>query len=195
MFAQVIQGRCRDKAACESQMDKWDRELKPGAEGFLGSTAGVSDEGTFVAIARFESQDAARRNSDRPEQGQWWQEMSQHLDPEVSFRDCPNVDTLLGGGSDGAGFVQIIQGRVVDVDKARSLSQEMEATLRERRPDLIGVSIAWTPDGQFTQAAYFKSEAEAREGERNTEGPPEEWASLFQDVTFIDLKEPRLSSR
>ena len=35
---------------------------------------GMCDDGTFVALARFESAEAARRNSDRPEQGEWWAE-------------------------------------------------------------------------------------------------------------------------
>lgn len=195
MFAQVIRGRARDEEALREQWSKWDRELKPGADGFLGSTAGVADDGTFVAVARFDSEDAARRNSDRPEQGQWWQETSQHLESDVEFEDCPEMDTILGGGSDEAGFVQVIRGRCTDVDRARSLSGQMEADLKERRPDLIGVSAAWQPDGHFTQLAYFRSEAEAREREQETEGPPDEWPGLFEDVTYIDLRNPWFSSR
>ena len=195
MFAQVIQGRARDKAALRSQMERWDRDLKPQADGFLGATAGIADDGTFIAIARFASEDAARANSERPEQGQWWEETSRHLEPDVSFRDCREVDMILGGGSDDARFVQIIQGRCTDIEKARSLASDMEADLKERRPDLIGAMAAWTPDGRFTQAAYFRSEAEAREGERNTGGPPDEWDTLFEDITFIDLREPWLTSR
>jgi hypothetical protein len=35
-------------------------ELRPGARGFLGSTAGVSADGTFVVLARFADEAAAR---------------------------------------------------------------------------------------------------------------------------------------
>src|SRR3712207_6106901 len=64
MFVQVIEGQTNDAGALRSQFGKWDREVKAGATGFLGSTAGVSEDGTFVAMARFESEEAARTNSD-----------------------------------------------------------------------------------------------------------------------------------
>ena len=50
MFAQVIQGRTKDPAAMWNRSEDWDRTLKPGAEGFLGSTAGVSDDGEVVVV-------------------------------------------------------------------------------------------------------------------------------------------------
>ncbi|MGE5763508.1 MAG: hypothetical protein ACM3ZF_06425, partial [Mycobacterium leprae] len=56
--------------------ERWVEELAPGAAGWLGSTAGVTDDGRFIGLARFESEQAARRNSDRPEQGRWWAETS-----------------------------------------------------------------------------------------------------------------------
>jgi hypothetical protein len=194
MFVQVIQGRVRDKEGLRSQMNKWDRELKPGATGFLGSTAGVADNGTFVAVARFASEEDARRNSDRPEQGRWWEDTALHLEPDVTFQDCTDVETILGGGSDDAGFVQVMMGRCNDVEKARSLGREMEAELKDRRPDLIGIVVVMNPDGRFTQLAYFPSEDEARRGEQASQGPPEEWSSLFEDVTYVDLRDPLLVS-
>ena len=66
MFVQVIQGKVSDAAAVRARMDTWMKELAAGADGWLGSTAGVTDDGDFVALARFESEEAARRNSDRP---------------------------------------------------------------------------------------------------------------------------------
>ncbi len=68
MFVQVIQGRAKDPAGLRKQFQAWDNELRPRATGFLGSTAGVSDDGEFIALARFESEEAARANSDSPEQ-------------------------------------------------------------------------------------------------------------------------------
>lgn len=50
--------------------DEWREKLAPGAEGWLGGTYGVTDDGEFVAVVRFESREAATKNSARPEQGE-----------------------------------------------------------------------------------------------------------------------------
>src|SRR5262245_34704172 len=67
VFVQVIQGRVSDATQVRQGLDDWLARLAAGAEGWLGSTAGVTDEGTFVAVARFESAESARRNSGRAE--------------------------------------------------------------------------------------------------------------------------------
>jgi hypothetical protein len=68
MFVQVIKGKVSDPPKVRDVMQTWVDELSPGATGWLGSTTGVTDEGTVVAIARFDSVESARRNSDRLEQ-------------------------------------------------------------------------------------------------------------------------------
>jgi hypothetical protein len=68
VFVQVIQGQVADAAKVRAALDRWVQELAPKASGWLGSTAGVTEDGRFVALARFESEEAARRNSQRPEQ-------------------------------------------------------------------------------------------------------------------------------
>ncbi len=68
MFIQVIQGKVSDEAGLRRCMDRWTEDVRPGATGFLGCTQGLCDDGTFIALARFESAEAARRNSERPEQ-------------------------------------------------------------------------------------------------------------------------------
>ncbi|MBW3595002.1 MAG: hypothetical protein KY391_05435, partial [Actinobacteria bacterium] len=168
MFVQVIEAKAKDAGAVRAQMEAWDRDVKPGAEGFLGSTAGVAEDGTFIAAARFESEEAARKNSDRPEQGQWWEQTAQHLD-DPKFYDCRDVDEFMGGGSDDAGFVQVIQAYATDKEKLREVGQQMEDAGNDR-PDVLGGFVAWGPDDGFSQFVYFTSEAEAREGEKNDEG-------------------------
>src|SRR5712691_314837 len=91
MFVQVIHGRVISPEQVRAALDRWSGQLAAGAEGWLGSTAGVTGDGRFVALARFESADAARRNSDRPEQGQWWAETSKLFTGEVTFRDSSDV--------------------------------------------------------------------------------------------------------
>ncbi len=196
---QVIQGRTNAGAELRRQFERWAEEVGPGATGYLGSTGGVADDGTFIALARFEDEDSARANSDRPEQGAWWDETAKYFDGDVTFRDCTDVDVTLGGGSDDAGFVQVMQGRVPDRERLQGLEEEFLPRLTELRPDVIGSVRAWDGD-RFTEAIYFTSEAEAREGESATTSGDqrpedfEEYMSLMEDVTYIDLKAPLLLS-
>jgi hypothetical protein len=202
MFVQIIQGAlAADRQELKDALDRWEREVRPTAEGWLGTTAGVTDDGTSFALVRFESAEAARRNSDRHEQHQWWTETSKLFGGEVIFHDCDDVDLMLGGGSDDAGFVQVVQGRVRDREGLRDYLRGMdEQTMRDFRPDIIGSITAYHPDGGFTEAIYFTSEAEAREGERKE--PPQEMRDEMSKMmsfyegqwTYLDLREPWLAS-
>ena len=200
MFVQVMQGRVTDEAGLRKQMERWEEELKPTATGFLGSTSGIAEDGTFIVGARFESEEAARTNSDRPEQGSWWEETSKYVE-DVEFYDCTDVDVWgeAKGGSDSAGFVQVIQGYAKDKEKVREIGKRMDEGFPNFRPDVIGGMTAWGPDNGFSDFIYFTSEAEAREGEKK-EAPPEiesvmkEYMDLVSDLKYIDLKEPRLIS-
>src|SRR5262245_26491147 len=100
MFIQVIQGKVHDAAVLEKVVDTWVADLGPTADGWLGSTGGVTADGTAILTARFESADAARRNSDRPEQGAWWQEVHHLLDGDASFWNCDQVFLMRAGGAD-----------------------------------------------------------------------------------------------
>src|SRR5438270_2467120 len=150
MFIQIVQGTVTDADLWRRQNDRWQSELKPGAKGYLGSTGGVSPTGTAIVMARFESEAAARANSDRAEQGAWWNETEKAL-RDATFHDCTEVDTLMGGGSNDARFVQIIQGRAKSQADMRRLTGEMEQQLRKARPDILGITVAWHGDGGFTQ--------------------------------------------
>ncbi len=196
MFIQLIQAKTSDAEGLKRQLDRWSEELAEGAEGFAGSTAGVSDDGDFVAVARFESEEAARKNSERPEQSAWWEETAQHLDGEATFRDCTDVDTTFDYTEDTAGFVQVIQGRSTDPDRQRTIESEFLPEAKELRTEMLGVLRAW--DGDFyTSVAYFASEHTAREGEgkvlpEELQARFNEWQSLLEDLTYIDLKDPWL---
>jgi hypothetical protein len=198
MFAQVIQAKTTDEAGMRARFEEWDRSLKAGADGFLGSTAGVSDDGEFIAIARFESAEAAQRNSDRSEQGAWWAETEKLLEGEVRFYDCSDVEVRWGGGSDDAGFVQVIQGRLKnedDRDRWRAMEQEAGAWMKENRPEVLGAVAAWQ-GRNFSDFVYFTSEEDARAGEQKQPpgGEGEDWMQSIEDVKFIDLKRPYFST-
>ena len=194
MFVQLIQGKVKDEAGLRKQQDRWNEEIRPGAQGFLGATSGVAKDGTWITLARFESEEAARRNSDRPEQGKWWSETEQYLS-DVTFHDCTTVDEIMGGGSNEAGFVQVMQGRAKDPEKLRSMGREMEPDMKKMRPDVLGGIVAWHGDGNdFTQTMYFQSESRAREEEAKMsgDGPPPEWAQEMEITNYIDLSDPWL---
>ncbi|MFI7445145.1 hypothetical protein [Nonomuraea indica] len=200
MFIQVMQGQVGDAGEIREALDQWLRELQPAAHGWLGTTAGVTDDGTFVAIARFDSREAARANSERPEQHQWWMETAKLFAGEVSFHDSDRAEPYLRGGSDSAGFVQVIRGRVRDAGRVRELMRAGEADLAGERPDLIGGLAAVEDDGAYVDVAYFTSEEEARQGERKELSPRlresfEEMMSLFDGrPDFHDLRSPWLYS-
>jgi len=199
MFIQVIRGKVKDAAKMRSATEVWETELKPGATGYLGATEGVADDGTFIAVVRFESEEAARANSERPEQGAWWEETSKLFDGDATFHDCPRVVVFAGGGSDEAGFVQVMVYKPTDVDKVLSFADDFEK-FASLRPDVIGGVSAVATDGTLIDTNYFTSEKEAREGEKK-ELPAEfqEMMEGFGDITgpveYIDLRDPWLFSR
>lgn len=200
MFVQVIEGKVKDRAGVETERDRWDKELKDGAEGFLGSTGGITPDGRFIMAARFQSEEAARRNSDRPEQGEWWSRMSSHLDGEATFHDSTDVDLYNDGGDDSAGFVQVMRGRVTDAEKAKQLGKQMEADMPSRRPDVMGSMTVNFDNGEFADFIYFTSLEEARRNEKEmTENPPQsmdEWNGIMDgEITFYDLEEPWITSK
>ena len=199
MYVQVITAKVVDREGLSRQLDRWERELRPGAEGFLGSTSGVTDDGRWIALARFESEEAAQRNSDRPEQSAWWADTEKALE-DVNFQDSLKVITMGGGGSNDAGFVQVMRGRVLDaakMDELWSRMGEFEGAMVRHRPDVIGDITVVHADESYTDAVYFTSEAEARRNE-GKEPPPEmrtmfeEWMTAATVDEYLDLKEPRL---
>src|SRR3954471_9653613 len=146
MFVQVIEGKVKDPDLLLRQTDRWAAEIKPGVKGYLGSTGGVTPDGRSVWLARFESKEAAEANSHNALQDAWWNETAKAYDGEPTFYDCTEVDTVFAGGSNDAGFVQVIEGRAKDAGALRTQLHEMEKGLKEERPDILGITIAWHPD-------------------------------------------------
>lgn len=200
MFVQVIQGHVADATRMRAQLDSWVAELAPGATGWLGSTGGVTDDGQLVALVRFESEETAQANSDRPEQGAWWEETAKLFTDEPVFRNSTSVDVDTPGDPGQAGFVQVMQGRTSDPDRAREVMAAEDIDWQSFRPDILGSVTANHDGGEWTMALYFTNEAEAREGEKKE--PPPEVAEMIQELekvsvgetTYFDLKDPWLHS-
>lgn len=201
MFVQVIQGQVSDPETVHSAFDQWAEQLAPSATGWLGSTAGVTDDGRFVALARFDSEEAARRNSDRPEQTRWWTETSKLFTGDVSFSDSTDITADVNGDPDRAGFVQVMQGRGSDPERAKELMTQNPDEWAAFRPDVLGSVAVDHQGGAYTMAMYFTSEQAAREGERK-EPPPHLKAQMEEmgklsvgEPEFFDIRQPWLYSR
>jgi hypothetical protein len=201
VFIQIMQGRCSKQDEMRAMTQRWVSELAPGAPGWLGGTFGFTDDGQAVAVVRFDSKEAAQANSERPEQAAWWAETEKLYDGPVEFHDCSRVSMMMEGGSDRAGFVQVIRGKLDDPDALESGMREMEAVLHQARPDIIGATLAIEDDGTFNETVAFTDEAAAREGERTAraEGPTADlmsrWDRMTHDVQYLDLHQPWFASR
>jgi hypothetical protein len=200
MFVQVIRGQVADAEQVHAALDRWAEQLAAGALGWLGLTAGVTEDGRFIGLVRFDSEESARRNSDRPEQDQWWTETAKLFAGEVTFSDSNDVTVDVNGDPDKAGFVQVIQGRGSEPDRARELMAQDSAEWAEFRPDIIGSVGVGHEGGAYTMALYFTSEEAAREGERK-EPPPNIKAQMEEmdklsigEPEFLDIKQPWLYS-
>lgn len=200
MFVQVIQGQVTDAEQAHAAFDRWMEELAPEATGWLGTTAGVTEDGRFIALARFDSAEAARQNSDSPAQDKWWHEFASVLTGDATFHDTDDVILDVQGEPDSAGFVQVMQGEGSNPERARELMAQDPGAWADYRPDVIGSVTAMYDGGDYTMAIYFTSEADAREGEQK-EPPPELKAQMDElqslaagPPTYFDLKQPWLYS-
>ena len=199
MFAQIIRGKVSDPDAVRPVVERWMKELGPNATGWLGSTSGVTEDGQLFVLVRFESEEAARANSDKPEQSKWWAEMERLFDGEAAFQDSNDVQVDTSGDPDAAGFVQVMSGQVTDPERVKQLMAD-QPDMRALRPDILGSVTVSHDEGKWTMVIYFKSEAEAREGEAK-EMPPEALKAMeeMQSLSvgqpeFLDLKAPWLDS-
>lgn len=199
MFIQVIEGRTKDPESLHERMRIWERDLKPAAIGYLGSTGGCTSTGDCIFVARFESREAAQRNSDRPEQTAWWTETQKLLDGPARFHETDDVDIMTHGSLDEAHFVQVMEGHVTDRARAHQIDQEADPLLAGARPDLLGQVTAYFDDDEFAAVAYFTSEDEARRGESATmtgemASKFAEWQDVARVERYLDIKEPWLAS-
>jgi len=195
MFVQVIEGRTSDPAAMRERGERWQQELRPGAVGYLGATAGSTADGRTVVIVRFEDEASARANSARPEQTAWFEETAKLYDGEPAFTESSDVTEWMGGGSDDAGFVQVMKSTGVDRAKVEKMDAAFEP-FSDQRPDLLGGLRIWTGPDSCIDVAYFTSEEEARKGEQ-AEVPEamKELMSEFEDMgqtEYLDLTDPQL---
>ena len=195
MFIQVIQAKSSRPDDLRSLAESWRDQDGAGAIGYLGGTYGVTDDGDFLGIIRFTSREDAMANSARPETNAFAEKMGALMDGPARFHDCGDVTSFLDGGSDDAGFVQVISGHVDDPAPFKAMAADT-GDLREMRPEIIGGTLAISDDGTFFQTVYFTDEESARKGEQVE--PPEkiraDLESMMAGATFYDLHHPWFTS-
>jgi hypothetical protein len=192
MFIQVIQARTSRADEVRALLQEWN-DTADDSSGLLGGTFGVTDDGEYIGVVRFESKEKAMANSARPETDAMAKRLAELMDSPPTFRDCDDVTVWGDGGSDDAGFVQVIQGKTDDPDQLKATMTDDTDSLRDERPDVIGGTFALEDDGSFTTTVAFTDEASAREGEKNS-SPPEAFQTLMSDVRYYDLREPWFAS-
>jgi hypothetical protein len=174
-----------------SLAESWEDEGGVEAVGWLGGTFGFTDDGQFLGIVRFTSREEAMANSARPETNAFAEKMSALMDGPVEFHDCDDVTTFLEGGSDDAGFVQVIRGHTDDPAPMKEMLADTD-DLKAMRPEIIGGTLAIAGDGTFFETIYFTDEESARKGEQIE--PPAEvrdaLATMMEGATFYDLHKP-----
>lgn len=195
MFIQVIKARTSRSAEVKAVAESWRDGDGAGAVGWLGGTFGVTESGDFLGIVRFSSHEDAMANSARPETGAFAAKLGALMDGSPEFHDCDDVTTFLDGGSDAAGFVQVIQGHLDDPGPAKALASDT-GELRAMRPEIIGGTLAIAADGTYFQTIYFTDETAARSGEQLE--PPAEVRAVLETMmagaTYYDLTDPWFES-
>ena len=130
----------------------------------------------------------ARQDSDRPEQTAWWEQTVALFTGEPVFRNGTPVEADTPGDPSQAGFVQVMQGRPSNPDRACELMANDPADWQEFRPDILGtVSVGHDGDA-WTMAIYFTSEEPAREGEQKE--PPPEMQEMMKEMDAFTIGEP-----
>ena len=196
MFVQIIEGTTSNPDALIAAGDAWQEEVRPGAIGYLGVTAGVAADGKAFTLVRFEDEASARANSERPEQGAWFEKhLATAYDAPPTFTESSDITEFMGGGSNDAGFVQVMKSKGVDRAEIERLDKIFEEFVGER-PDILGGLRAWTGTDTCIDVMYFTSEADARKGEQ-AEMPDElkEAMGDFEgmgETEYLDLADPHL---
>jgi hypothetical protein len=197
VFIQMVQGRCSRQDEMRGLVDDW-CAMMADRPGWLGGTYGFTDDDRFIGVVRFDSSTACEECASSPEAAMYWAGAEAIFDRGCEIHESEDVSMMLDGGSDSAGFVQVMKGRVADADRFRHGMTDTEMTnmLHEARPEIIGATLAMEPDGTFVETVSFTDEDAARKGERS-EMPAEmrsDFESAMAEVEYLDLHRPWFAS-
>jgi hypothetical protein len=193
VYIQMVHCACTQQDDMRMLVDDWCGRMAD-RPGWLGGTYGFTDDDHFVGVVRFETATDAREWSRESDAGLWWACAESLMAGAPEIHQSEDVMTMLEGGSDDAGFVQVMRGRVGNADALRRIVSDHDVTsmLHEARPEIIGATLLIEDDGTFTETVSFTDEEAARAGERKE--MPAEMASQMQeamaDVEYLDLHKP-----
>ena len=199
MFIRILRGQVVDGRATLAEVNRWRHELGAGVLGWRRLTAGIGEDGELVLVVRYDTEAAAWQDQDRPELAAWQAAADRHLTAPGRWYDCPVVHTMKNGDTGEAGFVRVVQGRLADPVRLAAMRAEVERTLRDRAPHVLGVTVAEHADGTgFTELTYCTSERETRAADRQM---PVEMAiqlgtvrSYVEGLQEVELRAPLLCS-
>jgi len=193
VFIQMVEGACSQQDDMRMLVDDWCGRMAD-EPGWLGGTYGFTDDGRFLGVVRYSSSAACEQLCAAADAGMWWASAEEMFDGSPEIHQSEDVMMMLNGGSDDAGFVQVMRGKVGNPDKLRRImtDQDMTSMLHQARPDIIGATMLIEGDGSFTETVSFTDEDSARKGEA-MEMPAEVTADLQEamaEVNYYDLHKP-----
>lgn len=193
MFIQMVEGACTQHDDMRMLIDEWCDRMAD-EPGWLGGTYGFTDDDRFIGVGRYESAAAWQQCCAAKDAGMWWAASEELFDSMPEIHQSEDVMMMLDGGSDQAGFVQVMRGKVGNPDKLRRMmtDQDMTSMLHKARPDIIGATLLIEDDGSFTETISFTDEDSARKGEA-MEMPAEVAADFLEavaEVSYYDLHKP-----
>lgn len=198
MFIRVIQARATNPPGVRRDLGRWQRLLAADADGWLGSTAGITEDGWSITVVHFASEAHARRNSERPDQRTWWRDASQHL-ARIAVHDASEVHSYGQGDANKARFVEVIQGHSDNLAGMAIRGRDQEEVLAREAPHILGMTVARHAErpGDFTQIVYYTSEQDARQFEPPAEADEpgqQQRRGLFTNLRSFDLRDPQMLS-
>ena len=100
VFIQVVQGQVTNPDALRAELDRWKVELQPGADEWLGSTSGVTDDGRFIAVVRFVSEELPTATATGPSRmpGGARHPSTWPRSPSTTPRGCTSIGRAVGPG-------------------------------------------------------------------------------------------------
>jgi hypothetical protein len=193
VFIQMVEGNSSRQDEMRGLVDDWCGSMAD-RPGWLGGTYGCTDDGRFVGVVRFDSSTACKESSAGEAAATWWAGAEALFDGRCRIHESDDVTMMFDGGSDSAGFVQVMRGRVGDPDKLRHITSDtaMTSMLHQARPEIIGATLAVEPDGTFVETIAFTDEDSARKGEQldMPQDVRDELMAAMNDVEYLDLHQP-----
>ncbi|HVM00892.1 MAG TPA: hypothetical protein VM324_16500 [Egibacteraceae bacterium] len=198
MFLRIVQARCTDEQAVRRLWKEW-ADAAATISGWLGSTGGVTREGTLFLLSRYDSAQAARAHADSAQHAAWLEAAGAGLDGAPTVRETADVHAVGDPEPAEAGFLQIMEARVADRRRWEEIEEGLADAFTAHRPDFVGGYRAWVSADRVCAVDYFTSEAEARAGEAKPPPPDlqagfEQWIAMLDEIVWHNIADPWIAT-